>query len=132
MNSVLIFYTAHKTGYCETALKSVIAPMGINIENIIAAVSVQHFGESINNCLNSCDTLFIVGDISRTDKAGLMPVLSCGLKDAGVSACKINAEENTGYLLQLGNKKLVVLPDVPEQISRLVTVQLADYLKTEK
>jgi len=132
MNSVLIYYTAHKTGYCETALKSVISPMGINIYNIIAAVSPSHLGESINNSLNECSTVFIIGDINRKDKSGLMPVLSCGLCNNNVNSSRLQAENSKGYLLELNEKKLIVLPDEPDKIGSLVTARLIDYLKMRK
>ncbi|MCI6007337.1 hypothetical protein ACTQ3M_03830 [Oscillospiraceae bacterium LCP25S3_E10] len=132
MKTALIYYTAHKTGYCETALRGAVLPQGVDIDGIVAAVSPQNFGDSINNCLNKYDTLFVIGDTSRNDRAGIMPVLSCGLNEKNVKAGKLQAGGNTGYLLELDNKKIVVLPDQPEAITALASAQLIEYLKTEK
>ncbi|MEE0858709.1 MAG: hypothetical protein U0M12_04485 [Acutalibacteraceae bacterium] len=131
MNSALIYYTAHKTGYCETSLRGCTEPLGVHICKVNASVSAENFGENINKCLNEYNVLFIVGDISRNDRTGLMPVLSCGLKNCNVKSKQIKAENSKGYLLELENKKLVVLPDQPEKISGLVSATLIDYLKTE-
>ena len=131
MKSALIYYTAHKTGYCETALKGCTDSQGVYIDSVIASVSDENLGQNINNCLSKYNALFIVGDMSRNDKAGLMPVLSCGFKDLIVTSKEIRAEQSKGYLLELEGKKIVVLPDIPEKISRLVSAQLIDYLKTE-
>ncbi len=129
MKSALIYYTAHKTGYCETAIKSCTESAGIKVDKVIAAVSDENLGQNINSCLNEYNALFVVGDILRNDKAGLMSVLSCGLKDLNISSKILNAEQSKGYLLEFENKKIVVLPDVPEKISRLLSAQLIDYLK---
>ena len=129
MKSALIYYTAHKTGYCETALRGCTSSQGVQIDSVIASVSDENLGQNINNCLSRYNALFIVGDMSRNDKAGLMPVLSCGFKDLIVTSKEIRAEQSKGYLLELEGKKIVVLPDIPENISRLVSAQLLDYLK---
>lgn len=131
MKSALIYYTAHKTGYCETALRGCTESQGVYIDSVIASVSDENLGQNINSCLDKYNALFIVGDISRNDKAGLMSVLSCGFKDLIVTSKEINAEQCKGYLLEFEGKKIVVLPDIPEKISRLVSAQLLDYLKTE-
>ena len=131
MKSALIYYTAHKTGYCETALKGCTDSQGVYIDSVIASVSDENLGQNINNCLSKYNALFVVGDISRNDKAGLMPVLSCGFKDLNITSKEIKAEQSKGYLLEFEGKKIVVLPDIPEKISRLVSAQLIDYLKTE-
>lgn len=131
MNSALIYYTAHKTGYCETALRGCTEPLGVRINRVAASVSAVNLGENINSCLAEYNVLFIVGDISRSDKAGLMSVLSCGLAKQEVKSRKINAENSIGYLLEFDNKKLIVLPDVPEKISGLVSAVLIEYLKME-
>ena len=132
MKTALIYYTAHKTGYCETALKGAALPLGVDIDGIFAAVSLRNFGDSINSCLNKYDTVFVVGDIGRSDRAGIMPVLSCGLGEKNVKSGKFQAGGNTGYLLEFDNKKIVVLPDRPEAITALVSAQLIEYLKTAK
>lgn len=131
MKSALIYYTAHKTGYCETALRGCTESQGIYIDSVIACVSDENLGQSINSCFSKYNALFIVGDILRNDKAGLMPVLSCGFKNLNVISKEIKAEQSKGYLLEFEDKKIVVLPDIPEKISRLVSAQLLEYLKTE-
>lgn len=131
MKSALLYYTAHKTGYCEMALKGCIESQGIYIDSVIACVSDENLGQSINSCFAKYNALFIVGDILRNDKAGLMPVLSCGFKNLNVKSKEIRAEQGKGYLLEFEDKKIVVLPDIPEKISRLVSAQLLEYLKTE-
>ena len=132
MKSALIYYTARKTGYCETALRGCTESVGVAIDKVLASVTDTNLGDNINSCLAEYNTLFIVGDISRRDKTGVMPVLSCGLKHNAVRAKQLIAEDSKGYLLEFENKKLVVLPDSPEKISRLVSVPLINYLKTEK
>lgn len=131
MKSALIYYTAHKTGYCETALRGCADSQGVYIDSVIASVSDENLGQNINACLDKYNALFVVGDISRNDKAGLMSVLSCGFKNLNVISKEIRAEQCKGYLLEFEGKKIVVLPDVPEKISRLVSAQLLEYLKTE-
>ncbi|MBQ1992096.1 MAG: hypothetical protein II233_04905 [Clostridia bacterium] len=131
MKSALIYYTAHKTGYCETALRGCTDSQGVYIDSVIASVSDENLGQNINACLDKYNALFVVGDILRNDKAGLMSVLSCGFKNLKVTSKEIRAEQCKGYLLEFEGKKIVVLPDVPEKISRLVSAQLLEYLKME-
>ncbi|MEE1154839.1 MAG: hypothetical protein UH241_06755 [Acutalibacteraceae bacterium] len=132
MKSALIYYTARKTGYCESALRSCTDSMGVTIDKIMASVTCTNLGDNINSCLDEYDALFIVGDITRRDKTGVMPVLSCGLKDKNASSKQLIAEDSKGFLIEFENKKLVVLPDTPEQISKLVSVPLINYLKMGK
>ena len=75
--------------------------------------------------------LFIVGDISRSDGAGLMTVLSRGFGEKEVVCRQIKAENSRGYLMELEGKVIVILPDAPEKISTLVSAGLIEYLKTE-
>lgn len=131
MKSALIYYTAHKTGYCETSLRGCTEPLGLEICNVMASVSAKNFGECINKCLSEYSVVFIIGDISRSDKTGLMPVLSRGFGKCQATSKMIKSESGIGYIVELDNKKIVVLPDIPEKISGLVSAVLIDYLKME-
>lgn len=131
MNTALIYYTAHKTGYCEASLRGSTEPLGVSISRVYASVTAKNLGENINACLNEYGVLFIVGDISRNDKAGLMTVLSRGFGGSNAECRQIKAENSTGYLIELDGKKIVILPDVPQEISTLVSAGLIEYLKTE-
>ena len=131
MNTALIYYTAHKIGYCEASLRGSTEPLGVNICKVYASVTAKNLGENINTCLNEYKVLFIVGDISRSDGAGLMTVLSRGFGEKEVVCRQIKAENSRGYLMELEGKVIVILPDAPEKISTLVSAGLIEYLKTE-
>lgn len=105
MKTALIYYTAHKTGYCETALRGAALPLGVDIDGIFAAVSLRNFGDSINSCLNKYDTVFVVGDTGRSDRAGIMPVLSCGLREKMLSQANFRQGAIPAICLSLTTKK---------------------------
>ena len=112
MNTALIYYTAHKTGYCEASLRGSTEPLGVNICKVYASVTAKNLGENINTCLNEYKVLFIVGEKE-------------------VVCRQIKAENSRGYLMELEGKVIVILPDAPEKISTLVSAGLIEYLKTE-
>lgn len=131
MECALIFYTACKTGYCETALDKRLNQEGLMIADIAVALSAVELGEAVNTFLNAYQTLFIIGDTERKDDKGLLQVLSLGLSGRSVlpKVEKIICKGvKTGYLLTILEKQIVILPDNPLAIEKLLQAELTQYL----
>lgn len=131
MECALIFYTARKTGYCETALDKRLNQEGLMIADIAVALSAVELGEAVNTFLNAYQTLFIIGDTERKDDKGLLQVLSLGLSGRSVlpKVEKIICKGvKTGYLLTILEKQIVILPDNPLAIEKLLQAELTQYL----
>lgn len=123
MECGLIFYTAHKTSYCESALELVLKGRNTKISSVFAAMAPSELGEFINKTLNEYDLVFIISNIKRTDVKSVLNVLSAGLssfspKPKVKTACLENGQ--TAQQVLMGKKKLIVLPDLPESIPELM------------
>lgn len=131
MDYALIFYLAHKTGYCETALKNKLDNDSFIPAFVRAALTARQLGEGINEALNKLNLLFIIGDISAKGDVSLLSLLSRGLENAfpEPTAEKLKSGRSEGYFITIGKKNIIVLPDSPDHIEKLVDSRLADHLK---
>ncbi|GHU81701.1 hypothetical protein AGMMS50284_2120 [Clostridia bacterium] len=133
MEYALIFYTAHKTAYCETALNSGLRTIQAKGEAIVAVTTPKDLGEAINLLLNKYDCIFVVGDLSRKDSNSVLRVLSAGLGAVNPQPIcrriRYKGYED-GYLINtIDRKQIVVLPDDPQAIEEIASVKMAPYLK---
>lgn len=131
MKCALVFYTARKTGYCETALAGGIAAVA-DIDCVIAAIDSALLEESVNRCLNKYNLLFVLGDINRSDNASLVSVMSKGFggADKNVQAQRIiNKDETAGYYVATKNKHIFLLDDNPDTIEKIASTKISDFIR---
>lgn len=131
MKCAVIFYTARKTGYCETALSGGIASVA-NIDYIGAAVNPSMLEENINKCLNKYNLLFVLGNINRNDDASLVRIISKGFGGIykSLEAQRIiHRDETAGYYIALENKHIFLLNDNPTVIEKIASEKISDFIR---
>ena len=123
----LIFYMAHQTGYCETAIAGCLAAAGLSPVDISAAFSPELLVDALNKAFSHENIVFVVGGLARKDENNLADVLSKALSTGSPPQVKkIDGPQGKaqGYYLNSGKQILVALPDDPEQIPLLCSPAL--------
>ncbi|MGN0498747.1 MAG: hypothetical protein ACI4F6_06780 [Acutalibacteraceae bacterium] len=122
MDCNLIFYSARKTGYCETALKAVLKNGKYRIARVLSAFDPEMLGDKINESLSECNVIFIIGGISRDDELSTPDLLSKAFsknKPLPKSEKLLLDGEVAGYKLSCLKQTIYLLPDEPEKITQL-------------
>ena len=123
----LIFYMAHQTGYCETALTGCLTAAGLSPSHVGAAFSPELLIDALNEAFCRENIVFVVGGLTRKDENNLADVLSRALSTGNLPQVeKIGGPAGgaQGYLLKSGKQALIALPDDPDQISLLCSPAL--------
>ena len=117
MKSSIIFYSARKTSLCEKALRKCLPELGLNLSSAVFATKRPMLGEALTQAFADADVVFTVGGLEFEDDRSIRDIISQAAADSGPSLCR-------------RLKKLVMLPDEPEQISAVMGGTLADYIKS--
>lgn len=127
MDCILIFYSARKTGYCETALKASLSAEKYSVTRVLSAFDPEMLGEKVNESLSECNMIFIIGGIDRDDSLSTPDILSKAFskndplpKSEGLKLDK----KVEGYKVKCLKQTIILLPDDPDKISRLVPIAL--------
>lgn len=128
MNCGLIFYMAHKTGYCETALSGSLSAAGMAAGHIYTAFSPELLVSALNGAFLNDNAVFVVGGLGRKDEHNLADVLSKSLSSSSAPPAVQKIENPCGgaegYLLQSGKQYLIALPDDPAAITAMCSLPL--------
>lgn len=130
----LIFYTARKTAYCETALQRAMEKSSITPQSVCAAVTPQSLNTMVNDVLRKLPILILVGDIGRNDENSLTMLVSRGFaggKENFTVQRLWSVNGTAGYMLKGKNKTVLCLPDSPEDIERLLDIKVTEFIKAE-
>ena len=125
MDCNLIFYSARRTGYCETALNAALNRDKYKIARVLSAFDEKMLGEKINESLSECNMLFIVGGINRSDGLSTPDLLSKAFSknEPLPKSEKLSLNgETAGYRLWCLYQTIFLFPDEPERIAGLAAV----------
>ncbi|MCQ4022228.1 MULTISPECIES: hypothetical protein [unclassified Ruminococcus] len=125
MDCNLIFYSARRTGYCETALKASLSVEKYRIARVLSAFNPEMLGDKINESLSECNVIFIIGGISRDDELSTPDLLSKAFsKNTPLPKSEkltLNGKVS-GYKLSCLKQTIYLLPDEPDEIAQLAAV----------
>lgn len=131
MNSRIVFYTAAKTSYCEKTLRHCVAGLDVSVSGARFATDSKTLGEQLIAAFADCNMVFVIGGLGFTDRRCVKTILSNAA--SRIQPDEIKRIKNEGgsdaCLLRAGNQLLVLLPDEPEQLERLLKGLLAQYLR---
>lgn len=132
MKCSIIYYSARKTSFCEKALKKCFPELGLNLSDAVFATKKETLGDALMKAFDGCDTVFTVGGLEFGDNRNVRDILSQAAAGSDPTLCRRlqNDGGDDGYLIRAGKQLLVMLPDEPEQIERIMRGTLADYIKT--
>lgn len=122
MECNLIFYSARKTGYCETALKGLLKSGKFSVGRVLTAFDPEMLGDKLNESLAECKAVFIVGGIDRSDELSTPDLLSKAFsKNDPLPKIEklLLGKEAVGYKLTCLDQTVFLLPDNPQKITEL-------------
>ena len=130
MKFSIIYYIAYKTGYIQRNLnKKLNMIKELELISTKAAVSPDDLSDKFKQSLESSELVIVIGGLSAETYRNVMTVLSdyFNEKQMEVTSNKkvVNPDGgNDGYLIKSGNKYIIVLPDEPESIDKMVGSEL--------
>lgn len=130
MESVIIFYAARRTSYCERSLKRSISRFGIGNAEVSFAVTPEEAGRRIVQGFADTNIVFVVGGLSISGSSGIKETISRALSVSNFDECKKlkNSGGEDGYVIRAGEQFLVLLPDNPEHIEEIMQGAVARYI----
>lgn len=133
MDCKVIFYSAHKTSFCERSLRKSFSQLSLGfVESNFANNSVD-FGKQLINAFEKFDIVFVIGGLGIDGNRGMKNIISNALDSTEFDDCyKLkNSQGEDGYVVKCGIQMLVLLPDEPAQIEEIMQGALGRYLLTE-
>lgn len=125
MNAGLVFYLAHRTLLCQKQITSALNFFESSITDVKICAKKTDLNPAIFRQLRTLSIVFVVGDApeSRPDCApALFKTLHIPVNAAGEpkGVLRLNGTDKTGYLIESLNQAIVVLPDIPEELSLML------------
>ena len=132
MDCSLIYYSARKTSLCEKALRRSAASLGLRIASSCFANDPRSLGERLSEAFGRCGVCFVAGGLGFSDSRSLSRILSNGAARSQPDLLRRLPNENgdDGFVLRAGGQLLVLLPDEPEQIERLLGGKLSELIRS--
>lgn len=130
MNSSIIYYISYKTGYIQRNLNKKFRTVpDINVTSTAAAVSGDDLRERFAKSIEETDLIIIIGGLTATEDRNVMTILSDYFNETEMEVTfnkKILSPSGgkDGYLIKSGEKYIVVMPDEPEEIDKMIGSEL--------
>ncbi len=131
MNCELIFYLATKTNLCEKAVTDSVSQMNLRFNCAKYATTPSKLGELVIDAFEHSGAVFIVGGLTSFDSNGIEDVFSralSGKKLDDLKKLKNPLSSCDGYLVRKGSQLMIILPDEPEAIRKIMSGALESYL----
>lgn len=134
MNCKIIFYTAHKTAFCERALKKSFSELDLTQKGTAFATDSIMLGNMLIEAFGICDAVFVIGGLKTDDSAGIKNIFSKAMANTKLDEYKKlkNNLGDDGYVFRSYKQLLIVLPDEPQQIEIIMQGPLCGYIKKTK
>ena len=131
MDCSVIYYSARKTSLCEKALRRGTASMGLRIASSCFATDAQTLGEKLREAFLRGSVCFVAGGLGFTDRRSVSGILANAAARSKPDLLRRlpNGDGDDGYLLRAGSMLLVLLPDEPEQLERMLGGRLNEFIR---
>ena len=131
MDYKIVFYSAQKTSVCERELKKCLSANQLNHSGSAFATKSGDLGAWLIEALRHCDIAFLIGGLDFDDSRSAVKIISNAAADSEPELIKRlrGIDGYDGYMLQSGDKLIVMLPDNPEQIGGIIKNGLSGYLR---
>lgn len=131
MDCRIVFYSARKTAFCEKALKKSFSELKLALADTCFATDAKSLGALLIDSFNKCNLVFVIGGLGFSDSRSVQRIISCATSDVEIDECKKlkNEKGEDGYILRADNQLLVMLPDEPEQIEKIMQGPISMYIK---
>lgn len=131
MDCRIVFYSARKTSFCEKSLQKNFSELGLVLADTSFATNSQSLGNLLIDAFNKCDVVFVIGGLGFSDHRSISGIISHAVADANVDECKKLKNEigDDGYVLKAQRQLLILLPDEPQQIEKIMQGPIRGYIK---
>ena len=131
MDDKIVFYSAQKTSVCERTLKKCLSANQLNHSGSVFATNSADLGAWLIEAVKDSDIAFLIGGLDFDDSRSAVKIISNAAADSEPELIKRlkGIDGRDGYMLQSGDKLIVMLPDSPVQIEEIVKNGLSGYLK---
>ncbi len=125
MNAGLVFYLAHRTLLCQKKIEEALKFYDSGITDVKICAKQSDLSPAMSHLLRTLSVVFLVGDSPEAQPDCAPPLfktLHIPVKVTGEpkGVLRLNGAEKTGYLIESINQAIVVLPDIPEELSLML------------
>ncbi|MBW7573091.1 hypothetical protein [Caproiciproducens faecalis] len=125
MNAGLIFYFAHRTLRCQNKIEEALDFYGAGLSDVKICAKKADLSSTMAHLLRTLPFVFVVSDSPESRPgcaAPLFQILHIPVAASGEpkGVLRLTGEEKTGYLIESLNQAIAVLPDEPEELSRML------------
>lgn len=125
MNTGLLFYLAHRTSLCQKKISTYCAFYDIQISGLRVCAKPSDLNPAMSKLIATLPIIFAVSAASdkQPDCAQLLfKTLHIPLNAKGEprGVLQLRGDDKTGYLIESLNQAIVVLPDTPEEIVKML------------
>lgn len=133
MDCKVIFYSAHKTSFCERSLRKSFSQLSLGFIESAFANNSKDFGKQLIDAFEKVNIVFVIGGLGIDGNRDIKNIISNALENTELDDCyKLkNSQGEDGYVVKCGSQVLVLLPDEPLQIEEIMQGILGRYLSTE-
>lgn len=133
MDCKVIFYSAHKTSFCERSLRKSFSQLSLGFIESAFANNSKDFGKQLIDAFEKVNIVFVIGGLGIDGNRDIKYIISNALENTELDDCyKLkNSQGEDGYVVKCGSQVLVLLPDEPVQIEEIMQGVLGSYLSTE-
>lgn len=133
MDCKVIFYSAHKTSFCERSLRKSFSQLSLGFIESAFANNSRDFGKQLIDAFEKVNIVFVIGGLGIDGNRDIRNIISNALENTELDDCyKLkNSQGEDGYVVKCGSQVLVLLPDEPVQIEEIMQGVLGSYLSTE-
>lgn len=133
MDCKVIFYSAHKTSFCERSLRKSFSQLSLGFIESAFANNSKDFGKQLIDAFEKVNIVFVIGGLGIDGNRDIKNIISNALENTELDDCyKLkNSQGEDGYVVKCGSQVLVLLPDEPVQIEEIMQGALGSYLSTE-
>ncbi len=119
MDYQIIYYNASRTGACEKALVACMSKAGFGLCRANAAATKQILGNFLSGGFAKNDLIIVIGSASAAPKDSAVSVLASAINPESLIEC-IKLDVSGSYMLTCKGQCLLILPDYPPEITRLL------------
>ena len=125
MNAGLLFYLARKTSLCQKRLSQYIAHYELTVSNVKVCAKKGGLSSAMGQLVSTLPIVFLVGGTPsvRPDCARpIFEILHIPMDSTGEpkGVLRLIGEEKSGYLIESLNQAIVILPDIPHELERML------------
>lgn len=125
MNAGLLFYRARRTAACQNVLNRAAGPFGTVLSGICVCVRPEDLNGDIARLLRGNTVLFLLSSAPERRpecSAAIFRTLRVPLDASGEpkGILGLPGREKTGYLIESADQAIILLPDNPEEIERML------------